>query len=349
MMTYKWPCQDRLPASPTEKWSILFGKVNTEYESIDAVSNALRNWQPMQPTLVARPGESRYLPPTCIPELAARLQARHRRLSAVGVALMVAFAVLMFPLMLSTPSKMTFGFFVIFVFLAITRYVDAFISLSTLDSLSDRVRFSVWFYSFSTAKHGLIFWTSCMTAIGIAQLFAQYVAGDRDTLLQMYGSTYVGIREGEFWRLVVGPFMHASVAHYVNNFLMLLFIGPITWALFGPWSAMVLVVGNIVGALCQMTFGSAMFDVYVGISSGIFGLFAFLITSPILSPTLLPRGVGILCVGVAAISIVGAELISVSAATSAHVGGLFAGILCAAAVYMFSSKLGPSKMGSDTI
>ena len=331
----KWTSIGWLPVNSTRKWSILTGRIRTEYDSVSAVLHSLRKWDPLQPTLVARPEDGMYLPPVCIPELAVRLRTSFRRRSAVGVGIMISCAALMFPLAISRPSRMTYGFVAIFALMAITRWLDAFVSLATLDSLADRVRFSIWIRSFGTAKRGLIFWASCMILIGAAQMYLQHLLGGRDALLDLYGATYAGIRDGQFWRLVVGPFVHSTAVHYINNLLLLLFIGPITWAMLGAWSIIVFIVGNIVGAIFQMYFGSPIFDVYAGISAGIFALFSLFVVSAVLSRALLPKGVALLCCGITMISIVGAELVSVSSATTAHLGGLVAGSVFAAALYVF--------------
>ena len=334
-MKQNWASIDCLPVNSTRKWSILTGETKREYDSPESVLHTLKSWNPMQPTLVARPEVGMYLPPTCFPELAVRLRASFRRRSAIGVAIMISFAALMLPLAISRPSRMTYGFVAIFALMAITSWIDAFVSLATLDSLADRVRFSIWIRSFGTAKRGLIFCASCMMLIGAAQVYQQHVLGNRDALLDLYGATYAGIRDGQLWRLVVGPFVHATTVHYINNLVLLLFIGPIAWAMLGIWSITAFIAGNIVGALFQMCLGSPVFDAYAGISAGLYALFSLLIVSAVLTREFLPKGLATLCCGITMIAIVGAELISVLAATTAHLGGLVAGSVFAVAIYVF--------------
>ena len=68
------------------------------------------------------------------------------------------------------------------------------------------------------------------------------------------------VRDGEFWRLIVGPFIHYSEIHFVINFSMLLFIGTFTWALLGPISMIVFLAGNTIGAFSQLTWGGELYD-----------------------------------------------------------------------------------------
>ncbi len=283
----------------------------------------------MNPLLVAAPESTRFTPPTCIDRFGGVLMKRHLVMATIAVSAWATLAVFAFGAFLHTHSPQTGAYAVILSFIAVAIGIDAFASLNKIEGLTERALFFYWLHS---ARHFKVAFAICvvlMVGVGAIQLILQKRLGSFDSTIKTYGLVFSDFRDGQLWRVIIGPFFHSGPAHYLTNFFMLLFVGPIVWAVLGPASVFAFLLGNTLGPITQMYFGSAALDSYVGVSAGVFALFGLLVTSSLLEKGLLPKGFGLLCAWMALISAVGTELLLANAATAAHVSGFVVGAMCA--------------------
>jgi len=337
-----WRSDNWLPDHSTNDWAIFRrGRVKS-YSGVAEVLQTLKSWQPMQAILVASPDASRFRPPVSFPELAPILVKNYRRQAIIGASLFVALAAFLLFLFLSTRSFFSGGILAIGLMMLAAFANDAFGSLGQPRGLTERSQFFFWIQTSRPAKGGLVFWLTFAFLIGTVQLVLQNELGGRDRLLDTYGAVYAHVRSGEYWRVLIGPLFHSGLPHFSINVLLLLVVGPITWAVLGPVSALAFFIGNAVGMLAQMFFGDGRFDSFLGISPGVFSLLGLLVASATINRSLWPQGFALLCAWSAAISIFAADLLSNRAATTAHIAGIIAGataaFICAAGAKLVSSR-----------
>ncbi len=106
-------------------------------------------------------------------------------------------------------------------------------------------------------------------------------------------------------------------------------IGPLIWALLGARSMGVFLLGCVVGAISVQLFHSPQTDSLVGVSGGVFALFAYLVAAAYLDSRLLPKGMGLLLGVGTALSLLLGELVSANISTQVHLVGLVIGIAAA--------------------
>jgi len=173
-----------------------------------------------------------------------------------------------------------------------------------------------------------VLWASIgLLAAGLQVGLADALGGNA-AVFHAYGVMYDRIEDGELWRLLTGPFLHYSPVHFLNNFVLLLLIGPLSWSLVRGTSLAVFLLGNAFGAFAQFALGEQAFDNCGGISFGLYALFGYLIGAGVSNRRLLPRGLATLLCGIALLGIVSSEILSPTAATAGHVAGLLVGVSC---------------------
>jgi len=154
---------------------------------------------------------------------------------------------------------------------------------------------------------------------------------------------FASIKKGEVWRLITPIFLHGSTFHLAFNMLALFFLGAAIERLQGSWfMALLLVASGIFGGLVQvwlppadelppLLHGLAGTPFSIGASGAVYGLFGYLWIRPLLSPSypvrMLPNNVAIM-LGFMVFCVFFVDRI----ANGAHIGGLLAGVLTAAAV-----------------
>lgn len=138
-------------------------------------------------------------------------------------------------------------------------------------------------------------------------------------------------QDGEYWRIVTGAFLHGSALHIAVNMYSLYVLGRFIEAIAGARRmAIVYAVSLVVSGLAVVYFSSP-YDVTVGASGAIFGLFGalFAIGFKLGRPgmRLVRANLGILALNLFITFAVP------GIAISAHVGGLIAGFIVAAFIY----------------
>ena len=314
-------------------WALLKGGRIKEFSSIENLKLALKGWSPVSPVLVARPFDKVFRPATGHPELAIFLSKKYNRSLLPSLALFsLAFISILFHAFLFK-SYFLFNGAMLFVAMGATVWYDYLLTSRSLAAIDQRSLFFYWIFNATSVGLGLYIWAGIMVLSGITQLGLQHLNGGGDAYFIRFGAVYGNILAGQYWRLIVGPFFHATVAHFLNNFLMLMVIGPISWALFGFRSLLVFVVGNTVGLASSMFsyvfIENYPYEAYTGVSSGIFALFGFLAVSAGLQKNLMPEGGSIHIALLAVTTIWAAHLVAKDAANLAHWSGLLAGILLA--------------------
>ena len=323
----KWRATE-LPRHISSGWAIYKRHKEVEYRDSAEVTEKIHGWLPQNPILVGMPGSESFTHPISVSQfsrMVCRSIARNTTLIACawGMGVIVFFV---FGAIYSNVSSTAMG--LLCLLMALVTVADYQKYLRFEKWITERALFFYWFYTSQVVRNGFLIWLAVGTLIGGSQLLAQHVAGGMDGAFYAYGMMYEKVRAGEWWRLLSGPYLHYSIAHYSVNLAMLLLGGSLAWGLMGSSSMSVFMLGNTFGVFAQMTWGGTLYDNCGGISAGVCALFAYVISSGMVNRELLPKGI-VLQLG--AILFMGgafSELVSISAATTGHVAGTVMGLVC---------------------
>jgi len=118
------------------------------------------------------------------------------------------------------------------------------------------------------------------TIIGLCVLaFVWSSAQGLSPVVGQYGLIPVGVADGEYWRLLTSPFLHAGIMHLGFNILVLYMLGPTLEMIFGHvWFLVLYLMSALGGATLSYLFLDP-FGASVGASGAIFGLMGALIVA----------------------------------------------------------------------
>ncbi len=120
------------------------------------------------------------------------------------------------------------------------------------------------------------FVTYLLIAINIIFFVVPLLMGQFDYVIQSYCVHGPSIRAGQYYRLLSGIFLHASIAHLAFNCYALYVIGCQLESLLGKVKFIIIYLfSGLMGALFSMTFGGGYAS--VGASGAIFGLMGSLV------------------------------------------------------------------------
>eukprot|EP00923_Selenidium_pygospionis_P012362 GHVN01020909.1.p1 GENE.GHVN01020909.1~~GHVN01020909.1.p1 ORF type:complete len:759 (+),score=71.36 GHVN01020909.1:1509-3785(+) len=147
-----------------------------------------------------------------------------------------------------------------------------------------------------------------------------------DTLIKMGGLVTQLVRDGQWWRLLWAPFLHAGVFHLGLNLFLWVPLGSLTEPDWGLWrTLLIFVVGAVTGNLMSSCLDP--YSVSVGASGGIFAVMAALLPYVIEFWHSIPRAKCLLAL-VAGTVVVGIGTSFVPFVdVYAHVGGTLGGLL----------------------
>jgi membrane associated rhomboid family serine protease len=153
------------------------------------------------------------------------------------------------------------------------------------------------------------------------------------TLTSSGAQHLIGVDQGQYWRLVTGGFLHASIIHIAFNMYLLWILGQMIEPAIGSIRFLVVYFT----ALLAGSFGALLLEpqaITVGASGAIFGLMGFAFFE------LRARGIDPFRAGIGWLIVInlGLGLVLNNVSVGGHVGGLIAGSLCALA-FQYSAKV----------
>jgi rhomboid protease GluP len=158
---------------------------------------------------------------------------------------------------------------------------------------------------------------------------------DHEGVLRRFGALSPAlVQQGQWWRLLMSIFLHASVAHILFNMTSLFAVGTLAERLYGSAKFLGIYLGaGLVGSVASVGYGflSGNADVLgVGASGAIFGVAGALLTvrfhrSDVIPPRLRQR-ISSSMLPLVLLSLVFARVMAANVDNSAHVGGLLGGM-----------------------
>ena len=317
-----------LPRNYCNGWAIWTRGREIECRDAADVSEKIHDWLPQRAVLVGVPGSAFFVHPISVPQFSRMVRKSIAR-NVMFVLCAWALVAGLFYLLGALYREVNITAIGTLCFLLGLVTIADYRKFLRFDKwITERAQFFYWFYTSRAVRAGFFFWLAVGVIAGGAQLIVQFLNGGMEGAFNIYGMMYPRVHDGEWWRLLTGPFLHYSVTHFTINVAMLLLGGSLAWGLIGSSSISVFVLGNIFGVYAQMTWGSTLYDNCGGMSAGVFALFAYVIASALRDRKLLPNG---FVMQIGTILFAGgmfSELFSISSATTGHVAGTIAGLAC---------------------
>lgn len=317
-----------LPLHGSERWAVRTGNFTRHLENRSAVRSELQRWTPMRPLLVGEPGGERFRLPTDVEDPGIRrAAARAARRYFASLALMLV--------LVSAPLIVLNAWFGVlheslwlalgWLALAGLFYLEARASFARPHHLRERAAFFYWLRTLSPARTGSLTFALVLAAMTAVQLSAMAATDGLAGAFHCYGLLYPRVVEGEAWRLLTGPFLHYSVEHFLLNAVLVTTLGALAWAFYDWGALLIFTVGCVLSMAAQMLLGGQVHDNAAGISGGAYALGALVLAAAWRRSGTLPPGLALQLLGLIGIGILGSELSSPAAATTAHVAGVFLG------------------------
>lgn len=324
----RWRDVERLPISLAEDWSVLEKGVASDI-AFENLKERIRKWLPASALLVAY-NKGRFMPPVLFEVLEKEATDSVLKATRMWVFAFFAFfsAFYLFHIISPLPTKGLLMTSLGGIFLAVVMLVELKIFLNKKNVLIERSLFFYWMRVDVPSKRAHIILCGCVFLIGLLQVIVQSRLGGVMDLIYNYGVSYAGIRRGELWRFVIGPYFHYSLSHFITNVALLILISRIVLFSAGFWFCLFSFVGCVlVSSMMQVYFGGQAYDNFAGISGGVYALYGVLFGIHIMDGKALPKGLAFNLFLVALMGIVYSEITSKAAATVAHLSGLALGIL----------------------
>ena len=330
----RWDDERGLPDNEQRQWSVFDRRQSKSITLQDAMNLASR-WLPANSMLIGSPHSTKFLPPILIPELEhfafKSVQNNYKRIS-VGLLI---FGILLCIIAFQQIGSKTFHIGLLSMSLAGALIFDYSAGVGSKAGLAQRAMFFRWLKFDKRSRRGRLIWMGLILAAGCLQILMIERLGSNDLVFQRLGTIYASISSGEYWRFFSGPFLHYSLYHFINNAVLLLLAGTLSYALLGCVSLAVFFLGNVIAAYVQMNYGGNAFDNYGGFSGGIYSLFGLVIFSGSISRPLMPKGFCLFVANLAVLGILGSQLMSDNSATTAHFAGVFFGVICGVMIKIY--------------
>jgi membrane associated rhomboid family serine protease len=319
-----WRNLDWLPESTGEAWQARRGRgpVFRDKRAIDA---AAARWTPLDPLLISPPGGRRFLPVLAIDEYRETVQRSLRRRQLGMIAALLSLACVL--AISGWAAGRSSAFDIALVSLAIAGFstLEYELAIKRPDTLFDRALLTLWV--FERGRTYAVGWAVMMLVAGALQLAGQYALGGHEPLLLRLGAVNTRILDGEPWRLVVGPFLHASLGHWLGNLALLVFAGAVAGALLGRASIALFLSMSSLGALVSTLLSDRThMAAYVGVSAGVFALLGWCAGAAMRQPRRFPRHFAATALGFSVLSLVSVWLVNPNASNVGHLSGLIAGL-----------------------
>jgi membrane associated rhomboid family serine protease len=323
-----WSSENVFPNHSGDGWAVWKGK-SIPCADLSEVRSHLKSWNQTSSLLVGSPGSRIFVPPPSIEELKKYTLSVVKRHTLLGVIAYAMLSAVLIALAVRQPSENWGSIGIVLASVAIAIFLDWKYYLHDSQGLSERVQYFFWLTHDRFVRRGFWIFFAVLSISGTGQLFLNSQYGYEEAIYA-YGFFYKSVREGEFWRVVIGPFFHGSLLHFLNNALMLIFLGPTLWPKFGYRCLLFFICGSSVGVVSEMVLGDIKNNACVGVSGGVYTLFGVAILCGILSKDFFPKGWVTLLVGACLTSIVGSVLLSQNSSYISHLAGLVLGAVLAA-------------------
>lgn len=320
-----WRKSRPVPTAPRDEWRGLRGRRSSIIVGENKVDRQLRWWHPWSALRIAEPCASHHVPAIEVQSLRAKIWTYYRR-QVLGSALILLLTVAIIGLAAHVRDRSE-DYLLCGVALLMLAFLvfDHKIVIRDVSTLAEHATFFLWIRECRVTE--MAFWILFMCAAGAAQAFAQVLwSWDLEAIVVHTGVYFPSLAEGQMWRLLIGPFIHANPAHWFANLVALTMVGAFAFQLRKRDALGILVITSTMGALAGWAISLLSgAEGYVGISGGIFGLNGALLAQAWRHPSGYPPRFWLLWLGLTLVDLVGAALLSPDVSNTGHIAGFLAG------------------------
>ena len=336
MREIAWKSSTLFPRYGRKGWSILKNEKMVDNLSEIEVKQRVESWLPTNPLLVGAPSADTYVPPSAVASLQDGVIAISRKNSLNYTIAFSACSVFLLIFGVLNNADTIFAYSVA-CFLLATGFLVNFIYSNRPGVLTEKAQFFYWLKTSMKAKYSALSWTVFISLVGAFQLILMYYYGSVHNIIKDFGVYYPAVRSGQSWRLLIGPFFHYSLLLFMINALLLIFAGWVCSIFNTAFVISLFLLGNVIGAYAQMSFGGQLFNNYAGISPGIFCLLTVFVSYGFFKRGVLPKGMGIYFAFIFSSALVSTAYLQ-HTATVSHIAGSLLGLL-GAAVYSILQRV----------
>lgn len=179
------------------------------------------------------------------------------------------------------------------------------------------------------------FFTYCIMVINVLLFILLEMNGGstRIATLIEFGAKYnpAILENNEWWRIISSTFLHIGVLHLIMNMLAVYYLGTIVERIYGRWRFLLIYfLAGIGGGLASLAF---TVNVSAGASGAIFGLFGALLFFGLIYKRIFFQTMGYNILLILAINLIFGLFVQ-QIDMAAHLGGLLAGFIASAIVYL---------------
>ncbi|MEH6556891.1 MAG: rhomboid family intramembrane serine protease [Oceanicoccus sp.] len=280
--------------------SEIFPMSNGQWETLDRheaitygeeeAKNLSKKWFPLNNTLYSSPSSKRFTLAICVPEIGRNVHKLFARKFPVYIYIPALFLVLVTSLSLYHDNFRAFSKIHIFllIFLGYSSFEYQYF-VKPYARLRDHALFFYWARS---EKNPLlkIFMLLAVTS-GLAQLVSLFFISDVEILVSRFGLHYQKANDGEWWRYLVGPFIHKDFIHWLTNIALLTIastlVGPLSRFSLIFYFLLILILSSFAA---QFSLVGVSPEGFVGISGGVFGILGWAIGNSYRDRERLPSG-----------------------------------------------------------
>ncbi len=324
-MTKKWSDLERFPLN-TQGWVAIHKTKGVLASGEDSVRRYMDNPLSNMNVLIGSPESERLLPVMCDPVLGplAFSKLKKQVLFATCIVIVSLLAIVAMSLIHQIWDREQLTTISILVLTLIFLEIDRRYSRMDLESAKEKQLFFEYANSHNPAT--LVVFMVLMVTAGFVQLVYQLKIGSFEDLVLAYGLYFETAESGEIWRFFVGPFIHSGLTHWLFNFILLVLIGRLL-GLFEPrWSISLFLIGTWFSGFCAFL-SPWRLDALVGVSGGVYALFAGVAIAALKSREHYPRRFPEFMLTVGVTNIILGYLASPTTSNTAHIAGFLAGIL----------------------
>lgn len=320
-----WDDSENFPRS-SGRWETL-DKHGTVTHGEVAARKLSRGWFPLNKTLYSSPSSERLILAICLPEIGRNVHKLFARKFSIYIWIPIFFLAIVtsFSLYRDNFGAFTKIYLFLFIFLGYSSFEYEYF-VKPYARLRDHALFYYWVRS---EKNILLRVLLALTVVsGVAQFVSNAFINDVEILVTRFGLYYQKANNGEWWRYLVGPFIHMNGGHWLAN-MALLTIGSTLAGSVSRFSLIVyfFLILVLSSFAAQFSLTGANADAFVGISGGVFGLFGWAIGNSYRYSDRLPNGYCLHLLVFSCVNIALPYALNANASSIAHLTGLAIGIL----------------------
>lgn len=250
------------------------------------IERRVKGWTPFSGFLIGG-DSSRLLPAICSPNMAQIARKSYMKKYGLAVALWLFGAC--FVSIASLLGSKDFGVSMTATIAAVYFIVDYMILLKPF-ALEERARYIYWVKNNRRIRLAFTIALIFALMVGAFQWTLIRLEGTKNQVISKFGLVFKSVLDGDWWRLVSGPYLHANLLHYLSNIALFAPFFALSYIYLGRRAIYLFVLSNLLIPMLSAPWIADQFQAYAGISAGIFSLLGGLFLLAASNKNSFPKG-----------------------------------------------------------